>query len=261
MGGARSKSPEDLGSLFLAEQGVESAADLHTALGASASSSLCRAVAVMGRCWQAGSPRPWAPSIAAADRERNAGRRGRAGSAPAPHGGAPVVAGSPSEAAPPRPPTWCHSHEGHDAGPALSVQLDPVAALGEDQVFRRAGRSSRPSASRGCLPSFAQTARRRPPVRCATFHRLQCLGGGGHQRERCLGNRQISRRGSTGSRRWPEGASARLHGARHGTTTRLEAPRPFAGKHRGQAPPAAARQQLDVVLADARDPLEIAADA
>src|SRR5438093_3112732 len=107
--------------------------------------------------------------------------------------------------------------------------------------------------------SFVQTASRRPPVRCATSTALSAGAAAVTSVSDASGKRQISRRGRTGSRRLPEGASPGSMVRGMVLRPAPEAPRPFAGEHRGQALTAVAREQLDVVLADARDPLEIAA--
>src|SRR2546422_3823629 len=107
--------------------------------------------------------------------------------------------------------------------------------------------------------SFAQTASRRPPVRCATSTAFSAGAAAVTSVSDASGKRQISRRVRTGSRRLPEGASPGSMVRGMVLRPAPETPRPFAGEHRRQALPAAARQQLDVVLADARDALEIAA--
>src|SRR5207247_1432392 len=107
--------------------------------------------------------------------------------------------------------------------------------------------------------SFVQTASRRPPVRCATSTALSAGAAAVTSVSDASGKRQISRRGRTGSRRLPEGASPGSMVRGMVLRPAPEAPRPFAGEHRGQALTAVAWEQLDVVLADARDPLEIAA--
>ena len=111
-----------------------------------------------------------------------------------------------------------HSHEGHDAGAPLPVQLDPVAALGEGEVFGELG--DRPHrvrlAGAFVLRADGEQAASGP---LRDLHRPQCGGGGGHQRERCLGEEADLAQGEDGEQEVARRRVARLHGARHGTTS------------------------------------------
>src|SRR5262249_55586435 len=126
----------------------------------------------------------------------------------------------------------------------------------------------RSSATRAIVPtgcvsraasSFAQTASRRPPERRAISTDFRAAGEPVMTVSEASGKRQMSRSGMTGRRTLP-GAASR-GSIRRGIVLRpaSEPPRPLAREDRAQAVAATAGKQLDVVLADARDALEVAA--